>query len=745
MQERQHGYDKADHDQPAPQGEDIAPNRHASEMAAPAHPIASGLLMRKADGAMAGGAETTVAAATSSIGSSLPGPLMRKFESSLGADLSGVRVHTGGESATAASSVGAKAYATGQDIHFGAGQYDPGSSGGQHLIAHEVAHTVQQRGGAPTRQHKLEVSSPHDAAEHEADHAADAMVSGTPATVSSGGLAIARKAVEPSTGDLQGAGDEAQQKAWAPPLQVDTLSVQTDRDRVGEVVADIVAQRKNVDAAVMADSNIEAQYGPQAKNTETESKLSIFNTKLDVTSVDTAAFGSQYRYAYADYQRLVAEANEYLTAQNRNGARTNGDLLGVVGAEHQDGVSSEGMKLDSGSAQKERYRAARQNLNSAATKMNSQMTLVRGAANSLQGAIFNARSAAAAAAGAAAAGKLAAVNAEIAKTAAGVSTVVKIASAVGGLAGGAGATNAIGTAKASSEAGGAHIGVSDFAAQTGMKGQDVLTPEEHSKAALMAAMGKDAASVFSSGGDPATALVTAIGQYANKDKIGTLQAAITKAAAEETTFKVAGDALMMTGYQQTLEGQAGSLMVLQQAFVSAKFEVREAGEDLMATLNKGGSKGKKQARSVMFLTDADRFLAQVETAISAGKNQQSNLKGAAEDRRGLRGTSAALGEKGVGPNGEEAANQFYYRCSKIETKGVIYGTNTQYKLDRVFVKFQDNGTLHQGGKGTIEGTGSADDEVAVKIKTLETAKKQVQALQTQVQSALGLSAPGINA
>jgi len=202
---------------------------------------------------------------------------------------------------------------------------------------------------------------------------------------------------------------------------------------------------------------------------------------------------------------------------------------------------------------------------------------------------------------------------------------------------------------------------------------------------------------------------------------------------------------MMTGYQQTLEGQAGSLMVLQQAFVSAKFEVREAGEDLMATLNKGGSKGKKQARSVMFLTDADRFLAQVETAISAGKNQQSNLKGAAEDRRGLRGTSAALGEKGVGPNGEEAANQFYYRCSKIETKGVIYGTNTQYKLDRVFVKFQDNGTLHQGGKGTIEGTGSADDEVAVKIKTLETAKKQVQALQTQVQSALGLSAPGINA
>jgi hypothetical protein len=110
---------------------------------------------------------------------------MRKFEGSLGADLSGVRVHTGGESATAASAVGARAFATGQDIHFGAGQYDPVSSEGQHLLAHEVAHTVQQRGGNPSGvQYKLEVSAPGDAFEHEADHAAAAMVSGAPASVS---------------------------------------------------------------------------------------------------------------------------------------------------------------------------------------------------------------------------------------------------------------------------------------------------------------------------------------------------------------------------------------------------------------------------------------------------------------------------------------------------------------------------------------------------------------------------------
>ncbi|MBV8758771.1 MAG: DUF4157 domain-containing protein, partial [Deltaproteobacteria bacterium] len=70
-------------------------------------------------------------------------------------------------------------------IHFGAGQYDPSTSTGEHLLAHEVAHTVQQRGGTPTRQNKLAVSSPGDTAEYEADRAADAMVSGGTAIIAS--------------------------------------------------------------------------------------------------------------------------------------------------------------------------------------------------------------------------------------------------------------------------------------------------------------------------------------------------------------------------------------------------------------------------------------------------------------------------------------------------------------------------------------------------------------------------------
>jgi len=177
--------------------DDLAPGRgsRSSQLDAPAHPIVGGLIQRKARDANGIGenAEAVVAAASSTGGSALPEHVMRKFESSLGVDLSSVAIHTGSESQTAAKSIGAKAYTIGQDIHFAAGQYDPSSGTGQHLLAHEVAHTVQQRGGSPTRQHKLEVSSSGDAAELEADRAADAMVIDAPAVIDSPGRQLARK------------------------------------------------------------------------------------------------------------------------------------------------------------------------------------------------------------------------------------------------------------------------------------------------------------------------------------------------------------------------------------------------------------------------------------------------------------------------------------------------------------------------------------------------------------------------
>ncbi len=73
------------------------------------------------------------------------------MESALGADLGAVRVHTGTGAQELTRQLGARAFATGPDVFFGRGEYRPGTADGRHLLAHEVAHTLQQDGSAPIR------------------------------------------------------------------------------------------------------------------------------------------------------------------------------------------------------------------------------------------------------------------------------------------------------------------------------------------------------------------------------------------------------------------------------------------------------------------------------------------------------------------------------------------------------------------------------------------------------------------
>jgi outer membrane protein OmpA-like peptidoglycan-associated protein len=102
-----------------------------------------------------------------------------QVEATTGGDLSAARVHTGAESQAEASALRARAFTVGSDIHFAAGQYQPGTPAGDALIAHELVHTLQQGGGEPTAQLKAsDVSQEGDAAEVEADRIAHAAVSG---------------------------------------------------------------------------------------------------------------------------------------------------------------------------------------------------------------------------------------------------------------------------------------------------------------------------------------------------------------------------------------------------------------------------------------------------------------------------------------------------------------------------------------------------------------------------------------
>ncbi|SDE75175.1 DUF4157 domain-containing protein [Rhodospira trueperi] len=66
------------------------------------------------------------------------------FRTSTGYDLSGVAAHSGGQAAQAANSLGAAAFSSGGHATFGSGTFNPGSHAGQALVAHELAHVMQQ-------------------------------------------------------------------------------------------------------------------------------------------------------------------------------------------------------------------------------------------------------------------------------------------------------------------------------------------------------------------------------------------------------------------------------------------------------------------------------------------------------------------------------------------------------------------------------------------------------------------------
>jgi hypothetical protein len=159
--------------QPEPQTEDAA---------APLHELASNVgnrafsesVAREASGVMPSGevhpAVQGTISSTRGGGASLDAGVQDRFSGQLG-DLSDVRVHTDDTADRLNRSVSARAFATGTDVYFAKGEYSPGSASGDKLIAHELAHVVQQR-GAPSSG-PLTVSQPGDSLETEADSVAD--------------------------------------------------------------------------------------------------------------------------------------------------------------------------------------------------------------------------------------------------------------------------------------------------------------------------------------------------------------------------------------------------------------------------------------------------------------------------------------------------------------------------------------------------------------------------------------------
>lgn len=89
-------------------------------------------------------------------GSPLSGKIKTEMESGIGADFSNVRIHNDSTAVQMNQQLGAQAFATGNNIYFNEGKYNPNSQEGKHLLAHELTHTVQQ--GATIRKKPQEIS-----------------------------------------------------------------------------------------------------------------------------------------------------------------------------------------------------------------------------------------------------------------------------------------------------------------------------------------------------------------------------------------------------------------------------------------------------------------------------------------------------------------------------------------------------------------------------------------------------------
>lgn len=162
-------------------------------------------------------------------GRSLDPSVRHRMEIGFGVSFAQVRVHDDTASHAAAASLGARAFTTGQDVHFAAQQYRPASRDGIQLLAHELAHTIQQRGAVPTNGvQAYSVDSVDSPLEREAESAARTVAHGGAALVRAGSAAgvpaLVQRQPSPVHGDPDAGANRAMRdgvpyEKWSPSVE----------------------------------------------------------------------------------------------------------------------------------------------------------------------------------------------------------------------------------------------------------------------------------------------------------------------------------------------------------------------------------------------------------------------------------------------------------------------------------------------------------------------------------------------
>ena len=214
---------------------------HTPEWAA----TSTDILNRHEGQTQSGNAQLAVELIRRSRGQRLPADIASRLSAALGTDISGAIIHTDSAAAGAAAAINAHAFATGNDVFFAAGAYQPGSRAGDELLAHELTHVVQDAEGripsAPGG--GMSVSSPSSGHEREA-------------------VAAGRDAVD----SLYGAGSIA-------PAGALSADINTGAAQLAEVTPSVAATNM-----LSRDASLEQTTDP----------VSAVNTLLEATKVDAA-------------------------------------------------------------------------------------------------------------------------------------------------------------------------------------------------------------------------------------------------------------------------------------------------------------------------------------------------------------------------------------------------------------------------------------------------------------------------
>ncbi|HEX6924293.1 MAG TPA: DUF4157 domain-containing protein [Longimicrobiaceae bacterium] len=132
-----------------------------------------GLMFKAADGGVRAADDPAAVQQALGPGRPLESGVRMRMERAFGQSFAGVRTHTDAVGRRLSAEQHARAFTVGSDIAFGSGEYRPGTPVGDALIAHELAHVVQQRGASPEARSKGAAdSASYGALERDADEAA---------------------------------------------------------------------------------------------------------------------------------------------------------------------------------------------------------------------------------------------------------------------------------------------------------------------------------------------------------------------------------------------------------------------------------------------------------------------------------------------------------------------------------------------------------------------------------------------